>query len=88
LQTDRWIQTHNAEVEEKEWIQKEAEELERLAEKKRLEIEEDRRWREKGKGRVVGDMLGLGLSQSWKWRAVLEEEGPSSKRLKVSNSRS
>ena len=52
--------------------------------KKKAEIEADWRQREKGKGRAVEDMPEAGPFQPRKWRAEAEEEGLSSKRLKVS----
>jgi len=48
LKADRWIHQHNTDVEEMERVWKEAEDLKRLEEKKKAEIEEDRRWREEG----------------------------------------
>ena len=45
LQTDRWIQSHNTEVEEAERARKEEEDMRKLAEKKKAEIAEDRRQR-------------------------------------------
>ena len=100
LKTDWWIYQHNAEVEESERVRKEEEDMQRLAEKKKAEIEEDWRQRaeleekehqrkEKRKGRAVEEnMPEAGPSQSWKWRVGSEEEGLSLKRPKVSDFRS
>ena len=85
-------------MEERERIWREAGELKWLEEKKKAEIEEDRRWRaeykerecqrkEGGKGRAVEEMPEAGLSQPQKRRAESEGEGRSAKKLKVSDFR-
>jgi len=65
LQTDRWIWSHNTEVERAERERREAEDMRRLAEHKKREIEEDRRpraeWEEKEKRRKEkGERKGEG----------------------------
>jgi len=100
LQTDWWIRRHNTEVEEVEKKRREEEDMKKVEEKKKAEIEEDRRWRaelakkeqrelewrrrEKGKGRARGNTPEAGPSRPRKRRAESSEEGPSSKRAKVS----
>jgi len=58
--------------------------LKKLEEEKKAEMEEDQRWRGKGKGRAVDDMLEAGPPQSCKRKARDAAEGLSSKKLKVS----
>jgi len=69
--------------------------MRKVEEKKRVEIEEDRRRRaelaekeqrrkEKGKGRATEDLREAGPSRPRKRRAGSESEGPSAKRPKVS----
>ena len=83
-------------MEEQECAQKEVEDMRKVEEKKRAEIEEDRRRRaelaekeqkgleqrrkESGKGRAREEVPEAGLSRPRKQRAESEEEGPSSKR--------
>jgi len=43
LKMDQWISQHNKEVEEQERTRKEAEDMRKVEEKKKAEIEEDRR---------------------------------------------
>jgi len=93
LQTDRWIRNHNTEVERAEREQREAEEMRRLAEHKKREIEEDRRRRaelaekerrrkEKGKGKEV--VPEAGPSSPRKRKATEEPGANTAKRPKVS----
>ena len=102
LKTDRWIHQHNVGVEEAEKARREAEDMRKVEEKKKAEIEEDRRQRaelaekeqkeseqrrkEKGKGRATEDTPEAGPSRPRKRGAESEEEGPRSKRPKVSSS--
>jgi len=83
LKTDCWICQHNTDVEEAEKVWKEAEDMRKLAEKRKAEIEEDRRqrveqeekeqWRkEKGKGKEI--MLEASPSSPRKRKAT-EEPG-------------
>ena len=94
LQTDRWIQNHNAEVERAERKRKEEEDMRKLAEKKKAESAEDRRRRveqeekekqrkEKGKGREV--VSEAGLSSPRKRKATEEPGNAAAKRPKVSD---
>ena len=78
LQTDRWVCCHNQEVEEQELARKEVEDMKKVEEKKKAEIEEyrrrgaelaekeqrelERKRKEKGKGRARGDTLEGGPS--------------------------
>jgi len=85
----------NAEVEEQEQIWKEVEDMRKVEEHKKWEIEKDQRQRaekeewdwkskEKGKGRAVEEMPEAGPSQPWKQKAGNTEEEPVSKWPKVS----
>jgi len=98
LQTDRWIRRHNTEVEEAEKKRRDEEDLRKVEEKKRAEIEEDwrrraeltekeqreleQRRKEKGKGRATEDSPEGGPSRPRKRRAESESEGRSAKRPK------
>jgi len=93
LKIDQWIRSHNAEVEEAEKVWKEAEDMRKLAEKKKAEIEQDQRQRvekeekekqrkEKGKGKEI--VPESGPSSPWKWRAMEEPGNAVAKRPKVS----
>jgi len=95
LKTDCWICQHNTEVEEAEKAWREAEDMKKLAEKKKAEIEEDRRWRaeqeereqrrkEKGKGKEI--VLEAGPSSPRKQKATEEPGNSAAKRPKVSKS--
>ena len=63
------------EVEEKEQIWKEEEELRKLEEKKKVEIEVGQRQREKRKGSAVDKVLEAEPSQPQKRKAGNAEEG-------------
>ena len=93
LQTDRWIRSHNAEVEEAEKKRKEEEDMRKLAEKKKAEIVEDQRqraeqeekerWRkEKGKGKKI--VSEAGPSSPRKGKATEEPGNAAAKQPKVS----
>jgi len=92
LKTDRWIRQHNTEVEEAERARREAEDMRKLAEKKKAEIAEDRRRRaeqeekekrrkEKGKGKEVSE---AGPSSPRKRKATEELSRTGTKKPKVS----
>ena len=94
LQTDRWIRSHNEEVEEAERKKKEEEDMRKLAEKKKAEIAEDwrrraeheekeKQRREKGKGKEV--VPEAGPSSPRKRKATEELGNAAVKRPKVSD---
>ena len=93
LKTDRWVQRHNTDVEEAERVRKEEEDLWKVADKKKKEIEEgqkrraeqeekEKRRRGKGKGKEV--VLEAGLSNPRKRKAMEEPGAAAAKRPKVS----
>ena len=93
LKTDRWVRQHNTEVEEAERARREAEDMRKLAEHKKKEIEEDRRRRaeqeetekrrkEKGKGKEIAPEAGL--SSPRKRKATEDPGNTAAKRPKVS----
>jgi len=93
LQTNRWIRSHNEEVEKAERKRKEEEDMRKLGEKKKAEIAEDQRWRaeqeeeekrrkEKGKGKEV--VSEAGPSSPRKRKATEEPGNAAAKRPKVS----
>jgi len=97
LQADRWIRKHNDEVDEAERVQRDLEDMRKVEEQKKAEIEEDRRqraewaekkqreleWKRKGKGRAREDSPEASPSRSRKRRAESESEGHSSKTPKM-----
>ena len=93
LQTDRWVRRHNQQVEEQELARKEAEDLRKVEEHKRKEIEDDRKRRaeqaekekrrkEKGKGKEV--VPEASPSNPRKRKATEEPGAAAAKRPKVS----
>jgi len=93
LQTDRWIQKHNAEVEAAEKKRRDEEDMRKVEEHKKKEIEEDRKRRaeqaekekrrkEKGKGKEV--VPEAGPSNPRKRKATEEPGTAAAKRPKVS----
>ena len=93
LQTNRWVRRHNQQVEEQELARKEAEDLRKVEEKKKQEIEEDwkrraeqaekeKRRKEKGKGKEV--VPEAGPSNPRKRKATEEPGAAAAKRPKVS----
>ena len=93
LKTDHWICQHNADVEEVEKVRKEVEDMRKFSEKKKAEIEEDRRWRveqeekekqRKEKRKEKDIVLEAGPSSPQKRKATEEPGNAVAKRPKVS----
>ena len=91
LQTDRWVRHHNQQVEEQELARKEAEDLWKVEEHKRKEIEDDQKRRaeqaekekrKKEKGKEV--VPEAGQSNPRKRKATEEPGAAAAKRPKVS----
>jgi len=95
LKTDRWVRQHNTEVEEAERARREAEDMRKLAEHKKKEIEEDRRRRaeheekekrrkEKGKGKEIAPEAGPSSPRKRKATEELSRTGTKKPKVSVS----
>jgi len=83
LQTDRWIQSHNEEVEKAERKRKKKAEIAEDRRRRAEQEEEEKRRKEKGKGREV--VSEAGPSSPQKWKATEEPGNAAAKQPKVSD---